>query len=557
MKSLPILFLLTCFLSCHLPDDERLLEVEKILPSSSVYADSVLNSIDDYRKFTPSDRALYGLLRTYADNRLGKDITSDSLIRPAYDYFHDASGGRDTSDSLLLRRYGQSCYYMGLYLTSRDSLKRSEDMFRFAAGLSERCHDWHTCYLAYILLSNSLRLSNPDSALKACLESYSIYNKVKDDPANESLILGKIGGCHAVRGDYDKAVMYYQRALLSAEQNRQTKVIEQIYICLASVYRGKKDYETSLRYALKGSSLSDSVSARSLLTLAECYMVNDSLNRAATVLRSVKCDSDDYMGRYLVMRRLAEVEMKKKGMDSLSVFYDSAFYSLENMYFQSQKTKDEYYNDNIQKEIQKEMALREKERGTWILLFVILLSMVMVTVLLVWLRLRSVLERRKRYLSIVNERHKKTVLLYDRIAQDLRIAEQHNEILRQRKLLEQKMVSMNLLRKYLLERLDGVSTLMKGGERVRITDEVWPEMENYLNMTDDDIMSRIRSEHPDFREDDIRLCMLVRLRIENEMIGKLYNITTSAVKKRKSVLKKNGFHVADPDIDLNQIICGM
>ena len=113
---------------------------------------------------------------------------------------------------------------------------------------------------------------------------------------------------------------------------------------------------------------------------------------------------------------------------------------------------------------------------------------------------------------------------------------------------------MKLIQKYLLDRLDGVSTLMDGGERVSISDETWIEIEKYINMTDGNFMERLRTFHSDFSEEDYRLCMLVRLKIENEMIGKLYNINVSAVKKRKSGLKKNGFMVTDPKVDLNQII---
>ena len=55
------------------------------------------------------------------DNRQGKGVDSDSLIRDSYEYYREASHAGQTSDMTLLRRYAQSCYYMALFYESCDS----------------------------------------------------------------------------------------------------------------------------------------------------------------------------------------------------------------------------------------------------------------------------------------------------------------------------------------------------------------------------------------------------------------------------------------------------
>ena len=79
-------------------------------------------------------------------------------------------------------------------------------------------------------------------------------------------------------------------------------------------------------------------------------------------------------------------------------------------------------------------------------------------------------------------------------------------------------------------------------------------MEKLLNDTDKDFVRNLRQQYPDFKEKDIQLCMLVRLKVSNATLVKIFDIGESAVKKRKSTLKKQGFHVTDPDITLEQIV---
>jgi hypothetical protein len=67
-------------------------------------------------------------------------------------------------------------------------------------------------------------------------------------------------------------------------------------------------------------------------------------------------------------------------------------------------------------------------------------------------------------------------------------------------------------------------------------------------------VSRLRAQHPTFSEDDIRLCMLTRLKLSNAALSAIYAISVSAVQHRKQKLKKEGFGVSDPTVTLEQVI---
>ena len=180
---------------CHRDASALLERAEAYLPSQPDSAEVCLDSIGQPQRLNDAQKAWYGLLRTYVDNRQGKGVESDSLIRDSYEYYREASHAGQTSDMTLLRRYAQSCYYMALFYESCDSTKQREDMLYQAIKGSEECEDWHTCYLAYTQLGNSTLWGNPDYAIQQSKKALDIYHKINDDVNNEVLILGHIAGC--------------------------------------------------------------------------------------------------------------------------------------------------------------------------------------------------------------------------------------------------------------------------------------------------------------------------------------------------------------------------
>lgn len=541
MKVSVLFILIAVILSCTCHDDERLVSAERFLPSNPQAADSILSDISDIRALNDADKVLYGLLRTYTDNRLGREIVSDSLIRPAYDYYHGKYGNGSETDTTSVRRYAQCCYYMGIYYADRDSTKQSGELLRFAIKESERVKDWHTCYLAYTRLSNSLLPGNADMALEASQKAYEAYQNIKDDINNEVLILCKIGGCYAVMEDFDKSLSYYNEAYRIADENGLHVSKNQVCMCLANVYWGKEAYTQALSYAKEGVLTADSsVLANSLITLSACYIAVDSLDKAKSVLQSVECKPNDYMGKYLVMHHFCDIEIKRLHADSLKCYADSASICLERMYFDALNQKSEYYRANIQKEIENEKINIQSERNKW--LFVIFTVILILAAIFTFsiIKYRQRIEGEEYHNAISYERSQNTIL-------QMKI--KHRE-----ELLHQKSISLSLMQKYFMDKLASFSRENFESERVDITDEVWDEIERLLNYADNNFVERLSAKYQKMRREDIRFCMLVRMKLKNSTIGKVFNIQKSAVQKRKQSLKKNIFQINDPEKHFDQII---
>ena len=542
-------------LSCCNHDATTLLQqAEAFLPMQFDSAQACLDAIPNPERLNTSNRSLYGLLRSVVNDRKGESLDNDSLIRPSYDYYHGTSYAGTPSDLSLLRHYAQSCYYMSLYYSSCDSTKQCEDFLRQSIKCSARCEDWHTCYLAHVFLCMNTRWSNPDYATRQALKALDIYKKVNDDVNNEVLILGHIASCYFTSSDFEKALEYYMRGYELAEEHHLLKSQNAMCMGIAGTYIHTEEHEKALGYAKQGIMTADSaVLVPSLLVLAQCYSACDSLEKAKDVLCSIP-EGTSAKNKYFIFRNLSELALQTRQFDSLSMYVDSAYKNMENLFIHSHRVKDEYYQDNIAKELQKEKLQHESERNKWILgaviVFLLLLSLFIYNVS----RNRIIMERQRRLNQILTQRIELSEHLREQQEKEQVIAAHKKEIQYQNEIIRQKALTLSVMQKHLLEKLEHVAQAMSENERIKMTEEAWKEIEHLIDDTDNGFVRKLRRQHKDFKEEDFQLCMLIRLKMTNVVISNIYHIGVSAVKKRKLNLKKDGFLIADSTISLEQVI---
>ena len=539
---------------CHRDASALLERAEAYLPSQPDSAEVCLDSIGQPQRLNDAQKAWYGLLRTYTDNRQDKGVDSDSLIRDSYEYYREASHAGQTSDMTLLRRYAQSCYYMALFYESCDSTKQCENMLHQAIKGSEECEDWHTCYLAYTLLGKSSIWGNHEYAIQQSLKALEVYHKINDDVNNEVLILEHIAAGFFTFAELDSALNYFLRAYKLVEINNLFTSQDEICIGIAKAYCYKGEFAKALYYAQRGiAEVDSSMLISASLALAQCYQACDSLEKSKEILESI-CRDADPMNKYFIYRDLSKVAIQQQGLDSLSAYMDSAYEYLEDRFLHSQSVKDEYYQANLAKELEKEQIQHEAERNVWILVFSIVLLVLLALFIYNVLKNKIAVERHKRLNHLLSQRVEHTKHLQEQQEKEHVIMENEKEIQHQRDIIRQKAMTLSILQKLLLEKLHHMSQTLSEAEKIQMTRETWTEMEQLLNATDNGFVARLRQQHKDFKEEDIHLCMLIRLKMNNTVVSNIYNIGVDAVKKRKLNLKKNGFKVSDSSIRLEDVI---
>ena len=544
---LPLAAFLLAVLGCSSREGHALLErAESLLPIRHDSAEVYLDSIPHPDRLAEDSRALYGLLRTIVQNRQGKSIKSDSLIRGSYEYYHEASRAGQTSDQELLRRYAQSCYYMALFYQTCDSIKQCEDLFNQAAKYSERCEDWHTCYLAHTLLG-VINWGTPQYSTEQSLKALEFYRKINDDVSNEVLILGKIAASYLPLEKPDSALVCYMEAYKLAEEHHLQEYQNQMCMGLASTYRYVGEYEKALNYAKLGIKTADEeVIESSLLNLAACYYACDSLDNAKEILKSFSPDLNE-IRKYLIFHDLSQIAIKQRHFDSLFIYVDSAYTCFEKRYLKMEHVKDEYYQENLAKELEKERLQHQAKLNKWVAVSIISVLALIALIIYNVLRKRIAAERQRRLDALVTLRNELSRLLSER-------QEDKREIECQREIIQQNDHTLSVFQNYLLDRVCKISDSLTEDEEIKITDEVWKEIEKLLDCYGNGMVRKLRQQYPDLKEEDIQLCMLLRLKLNNAVISNIYNVSVAAVKKRKLRLKRNGFNVVDPSVSLEDIV---
>lgn len=551
-RRLALFFMALLFLTaCSTGDKqvEALLDkAESYLPLYPDSADMMLNHIDSLmgksEQNTRETDAYYKLVRTITNAIWLRNIKGDSLIRPAYLYYKEkATGGLlpfHSDDDL--RHYAQSCYYLARYEDTHHHTKMAEDLFREAIKYSKKAEDWRTNYLANNRLGIIMYQSNAKEGIRLQTEALASYKKCNDQPANYISILMTLSNRYMAIGNSEKAFECINEAYEVAVKE---KLDAKKYDCLryASVlYFLSGNYEKSLELAKEGmQEINRFTNTSANFILAINYLAHDSLEQAKKALLSIKpADKSEDVAVY---HNLCKIAIRQNDTASANRYLDSLSIVRDKMVRHIQKAKDDYYHDVIQKEHREEQLSHQK----WMLITWSVVILLFLAFLIIYYR-RTNHMRRQAYL--MKRKHEiETHNLY--------VKNQKKQHENDQKLIHQKSITLALLQKYFIAHVSEIKANLIDNEDVRLTNETWQEIEDLLDASENNFVKRLRQEHKDFEEDDIRMCILTRMKVKNKILADIFHISIDAIKKRKSTLKKNGFGVEDPTITLEQIIEGI
>ncbi len=546
MKQLTyILGLLLFLVSCTGDKEVRALleRAEAYLPEYPDSASMLLDSISSrpLRESGERARSLYGLLRTMTDAMEGKGVATDSLIRSSYIYYKEQGASFET-----IRCLGRSAFYLAQFEASRDSTKRAEDLFREAIRCSEKVKDWRTCYMAYSHFANSIKWSNTEAAITLRRKAIAIYHKVEDKPANLISMLNSLSNDYLAAGYTDSAFAYADKAYnIACSENLEIQKNTAIRR-LSAIYYEIGEYQKALELAKQGMhGLTDQTRNAALFSLADCYLACDSLEQAKNTLCQI--DYTNVELSYEVNKALCKIAVHQKDIHHINLYFDSLETATVGMFTNIQQTKDEYYQETLKKELQNErqhLSALKQQIIFGICVFALILSILGIVGYIIYRRYQG---RLQRYVEIQNSRRY--------IAEQNRIKkEQAMQIDINKKIIHQKSITMSLLQKHFLRHLAELRTDLVDAENIKMTQEIWREIEDTLNAADNGFVKKLRSEHKSFDEEDIQLCMLVRMKVPNRSIAQIFLLGTEAIKKRRQKLKREGFKVMDNDVTLDEII---
>ena len=441
---------------------------------------------------------------------------------------------RSDSPSSAIRD-ARSCYEQALDAFDQDSVRLGEKLLNEAIRRAGKESDHHTLYLAQLRLAESLAWGNSSEALAMAKQALKSYERKPDSPRNLIIILDYIGTYAsqvAFNGDenFDEALAYTLRAHDLAVASQDTlgmELVSQTLTSLANIHWAMEEYSDALGYAREAVACApDNLLLGAQQVLARCLVSCGSLAEAEKVYRAMQ-PGDDLQAAYIVQSNLAKLALRRSDIEGAEEAIDEAFGHAEDLYFKALQQKDDYYQGALLQERENERlrysAALHRQAFWGGMAFIVLIAVGTV----LWLR--------------------------DRMRAQAQLHQQEEAA--QMEQLRQRDGAVSFLQNFILERSEVLQKLDESHKHhVVLTTHEWEEVERTLNAIDGNRFQILRERYPELKEDDIRLCILTRLRLTNRAIGNIYGVSISAVQHRKLKLKKEIFGEDNPDTSFEQVL---
>ena len=436
---------------------------------------------------------------------------------------------------------------------ANDSIRLGETLLRKTIHLAEKSEDWHTYYIAYQRLAETLSQSNPEEALRLMKKALTIYEQHPDNERNHVILLDYAGTYAAqvaftTEGSFDEALDFIHQAYDIAKKNQMTDMMCQTLTSLANIAWANEDYRPALDYAHQSEAVAiPELRPGVLQVLARTYLSLNMLDSAEIAYRQIEPGDDVHLA-YIVQSNLAKIALRRMNATKLEDDVEDAFEQIEDFYYKALEQKDQYYQETLRQEMENQLLEYRTKMYERTLLIVIIAAIIIFLVVVLALRYRIRMLRQQRI-------YEQSKLENDLFMKEQEKCQLQQEAEHQKTLLHQANEVVTFLQNFILERTEVMKKLNKGGDSlITLSEHEWSEIERTLNAIDNNRFANIREQYPNMQEDDIRLCILTRLGLSNRTIGNIYCISISAVQHRKLKLKKEVFGETNPDITLEQIL---
>ncbi|QIK54176.1 tetratricopeptide repeat protein [Dysgonomonas sp. HDW5B] len=225
---------------------------------------NLLASIQNPEKMDKRSYMQYIVTYVGAKKETKSDITSDTLIFEAQNYFNDT---KDYKNSALAN------YYAGWVFYVNNKLPQSLGSFMYGADAADKSSNYLLAgksfnNIAYIYYQGHLL----DSAISNYKRAFPYYDKLENVSQRKIEILTDIGRSYEGNNKLDSAYVYFQKGLNLAKQTDHKKEERQLYHNLGLTCYGMSEYEKSIEFF--HSALAMNTSSESEITQINLYLLN-------------------------------------------------------------------------------------------------------------------------------------------------------------------------------------------------------------------------------------------------------------------------------------------
>lgn len=526
-------FLIACIPNRHEEEIDTAFELCESAPDSAL---KILDGISTDR-LSNDKFATFCLAYTMAQDKSGLDVDNDSLIRIAYNEFaHNPQS----------RYYSKSQYYMGKYYSLNDSSENAIACYENAKDYALQERDTATACLALERLSKEIIPYDQVKALKYARKADSLYTCFSMSNKRNQVFY-KLQVCFSLIlcDSLNAAKSEGEKALAIASGANDSISVSNCYRYISLIFRNLGDNESSLFYAKKTYDFWNDKGIGCELMLANAYYAADSLTLAEEIYKKIEGDSDPIQ-RSAIFINLQKIAIKKNKKEQAIEYGDSAYQNMGKLYSESIEKRNQNYEKLLAQEKEKTIAQHSAYRAKWLIGLVFLA--------LCYIVFLYALYRKKAKERMKEEKERAEMKLeYERAFHEQELAFKEEQLKRE---LQHRDMRIVIMQKYLMEKIkiaQKINAIKDGKGKAIFSDDDWKEIEIFLENSEYNFVSRLRNEYSELREKDIRLMMLLRLKLSQKSIAEYYGIGEKAV-KQKLYLYKEKVRIKDEKMSLREFI---
>lgn len=556
------------------------------------HPDSALHILEDMpmpsARRDKENHALWCLLVTQAQVKQIIKISSDSLVRIAYDYYKPTDNAR---------RKAMSALYMGDVNYDLGNIEEAMQYYLEGKTEVEKTDDYKTGYLIMSSLGKLyLYRRLADYALEACTKAYDYA--VKDSSKRYQMTsLQNLARCYCISDKLPEAIDIYHKcsdlALEIGYRNNQYYYDVQSEIAL--VYTNSLQYEKSLEI---------------LKTFPKIYQYNSLIGTnylmlsqydSAYLYLNKALNTDNVYAKKAIYNSLYELADTPEYRKYLKSYCDSLLFYTDSVMSLDKGKEIIAYKEKYdhQKLITEQQRLKLEKADAQRMMFIITICLIVVTAIVAYLYQRR-LVRKETTIRKQSEKLQEYMLqLHEyetRLMQNNRYMEELQEQISRQEVnsediesyreqidslqvengrLSEKINSLqhhindysskldkarreadkfrNLSEEnlYLKQRervladyvVDNDRLVKELRERCRILkDREWETLEQMCESTYSNFVSRLQGVCPTLTKQELHLCLLIKLRFNNTQMSEIFGVNTTSVSQKKFRLKK---HLSD------------
>lgn len=510
----------------------------------------------------------YQLLSIKAKDKAYITHTSDSLIKAVVEYYEDKKDRE---------RLPEAYYYAGRVYRDLGDAPRALGFFQNALEISNEGTDRKLIGLMHYQMGMIFLYQDIyDKALDAFNKSYH-YSKLSADSVSMVYDLRDIGRVYSGLNNADSALFYYQQAEHVAEKINDSYLIKIINQELTNVYTQLGEYKKA-NNAIKSSLRTlNNYSAPYYATLADLYYATGKIDSAKHYYTKLLSIGNYYhkQGGYEGLSKIARQQGKYvdalRYIDNYLIYTDSI---QKTIHAEAVHKVNALYNYHLQEKELNNLKITAQEQRVWIIFLassIILFFMTGITIIIIHRQRKKQkkiqAERQKEKLEEISETQYLNSQVYiaenkkriEELSEQIQNTEnQKNELKQQQEESEKELLELT---NKLIESRQKVQVLSEAAlkdsqiykdfyhvagmpnsknisDKSKITEEDWDELIAAIDKAYNNFTWRLQKLYPKISEQEIRICVLLKISINPQSIATLLLRSRQAMDSARKKLYK-------------------